>query len=67
MPVTDTETTISAADAPSGNWVNHLPEPALLVDASLDTVLAVNTAMAKLLGSSRGAQRLPLVNLKVDG
>lgn len=55
MPVTDTETTISATDAPSGHWVNHLPEPALLVDATLDTILAVNTAMARLLGSSRGA------------
>lgn len=55
MPVTRAETTIAATGAPSEHWVNHLPEPALLVDATRDVVLALNTAMARLLGCSRGS------------
>ncbi|WP_420390822.1 sigma 54-interacting transcriptional regulator [Marinobacter sp.] len=37
------------------HWIDHLPEPALLVDASLDLVLALNNAMARMLGRSRGS------------
>ncbi|KPP97963.1 sigma 54-interacting transcriptional regulator [Marinobacter sp. HL-58] len=55
MPVTSTEPTTPGTEAMSPHWINHLPEPAVLVDAALDVILALNTAMARLLGCSRGS------------
>ncbi|TGN41135.1 sigma 54-interacting transcriptional regulator [Marinobacter confluentis] len=43
LPVTDTQ------------WVDHLPEPALLVDAASDIILALNNALARMLGTNRGS------------
>jgi PAS domain S-box-containing protein len=36
-------------------WVDHLPEPALLVDATRDSIVAVNNALARMLGTNRGS------------
>jgi len=55
VSVTNPETTKSGSQTPTAHWVDHLPEPALLVDASMDVILALNTAMARLLGYSRGS------------
>lgn len=38
---------------PPTGWTQHLPEPALLVDAARDQVIECNAAMARLLGISR--------------
>ena len=35
-------------------WVDHLPEPALLVDAASDIILALNNGLARMLGTNRG-------------
>ncbi|MFN2361393.1 MAG: sigma 54-interacting transcriptional regulator [Marinobacter sp.] len=55
MPVKSTDHTMPGTDTISPHWINHLPEPAVLVDATLDVILALNTAMARLLGCSRGS------------
>lgn len=57
MPVASANNTNAPVDASPEHWVNHLPEPALLVDAARDMILALNTAMARLLGCSRGSLR----------
>jgi len=36
-------------------WVDHLPEPAMLVDATGDSILALNNALARMLGTNRGS------------
>ena len=36
-------------------WVDHLPEPAMLVDAASDTVVTLNNALARMLGTSRSS------------
>jgi len=55
MPVPHPESASSVVHTPAEHWVDHLPEPAVLVDASLDVVLALNSAMARMLGRSRGS------------
>ena len=39
---------------PDVKWVDHLPEPALLVDAARDVIIAVNSSFARMLGTKRG-------------
>ena len=39
---------------PDVQWVDHLPEPALLVDAAKDVIIAVNSSFARMLGANRG-------------
>lgn len=36
-------------------WVDHLPEPALLVDATSDIIVALNNALARMLGTNRAS------------
>lgn len=47
----------SASDTSSSarHWIDQLPEPALLVDAEQDVILALNPALGRLLGVSRGS------------
>jgi PAS domain S-box-containing protein len=55
MPTTTAnKPTLPAADT---QWVDHLPEPALLIDATGDSILALNNALARMLGTSRGSLR----------
>ena len=42
-----------ATSALQTGWTQHLPEPAMLVDAALDQILECNAAMARLLGTTR--------------
>ena len=37
----------------TGNWIDHLPEAALLVDAGRDLILSANSAMGRMIGSDR--------------
>jgi PAS domain S-box-containing protein len=53
MPITvPAESSLPVSD---NGWVDHLPEPALLVDASSDIILALNTSLARMLGTTRGS------------
>ncbi len=45
---------LATTNAPADTWwTHHLPEAAMLVDASSDQILEANAAMARLLGISR--------------
>ena len=35
------------------NWIDHLPDAALLVDASQDLIVAANSALARMIGTDR--------------
>ena len=37
----------------TGNWIDHLPEAALLVDAARDLILSANSAMGRMIGTDR--------------
>ncbi|MBW4935971.1 sigma 54-interacting transcriptional regulator [Marinobacter sp. F4206] len=37
----------------TANWIDHLPEAALLVDASRDLILAANSSMGRMIGTDR--------------
>ncbi|MDO6440966.1 MULTISPECIES: sigma 54-interacting transcriptional regulator [unclassified Marinobacter] len=38
---------------PAIEWIDHLPEAALLVDAGEDLIIAANSAMGRMIGTSR--------------
>ncbi|RBW50198.1 sigma 54-interacting transcriptional regulator [Marinobacter sp. F3R11] len=52
---------------PAIEWIDHLPEAALLVDAGQDLILAANSAMARMTGMDRQSLTgTPCTNLFTD-
>lgn len=46
-------TQITHAPLTTTNWIEHLPEAALLVDAGRDVIVAANSAMGRMIGKDR--------------